>query len=157
MPRTKSAEGEVSDLKIHIGFWLRLASNHVSHALARKLESSGVTVAEWVILRGMLGEPAMPPSHMAKKTGLTRGAVSKLVDRLYVKKLATREESSHDRRYPEVSLTPAAKRLMPQLAALADENDEEFFSVLAAKEKDELLATLQKLVQANGLSKMPID
>jgi MarR family transcriptional regulator, transcriptional regulator for hemolysin len=29
---------------------MRLVSNHVSHAFARKLGASGVTVAEWVVL-----------------------------------------------------------------------------------------------------------
>lgn len=150
-------DAKVSDLKSHIGFWLRFVSNYVSHAFARKLESTGVTVAEWVILREMFGQPPMPPSRLAEMTGLTRGAVSKLVDRLFEKELVTREESAGDRRFQDLALTLAGKRLVPQLAALADENDKEFFSVLPGNEKGALLATLKKLVQANHLSKIPID
>jgi len=157
MPKTNSADVEVSDLKKHLGFWLRFVSNHVSHAFAQKLQASGVTVAEWVVLREIYGKEAVSPSAVAGRTGLTRGAVSKLVDRLFEKKLVTREESSLDRRFQDVALTPAGKRLIPQLAALADENDSQFFSALAAKEKDSLLEILKKLVQANRLSKIPID
>jgi len=157
MPKTNSADVEVSGLKKHLGFWLRFVSNHVSHAFARKLQASGVTVAEWVVLREIYGQEAVSPSAVAGRTGLTRGAVSKLVDRLFEKKLVTRQESSLDRRFQDVALTPAGKRLIPQLAALADENDSQFFSALAAKEKDSLLEILKKLVQANRLSKIPID
>lgn len=157
MSKPTPGHEQVSDLKSHTGFWLRFVSNHVSYGFARKLQSSGVTVAEWVILREMFGESTMPPSRLADMTGLTRGAVSKLVDRLFEKKPVTREESSDDRRFQDLALTPAGKRLVPQLAALADENDKEFFSVLAVNEKEALLATLRKLVQANHLSKMPID
>jgi DNA-binding MarR family transcriptional regulator len=73
---------KVSDLKSHTGFWLRFVSNHVSYRFAQRLETSGVTVAEWVILREMFDSDVTSPSVLAKVTGLTRGAVSKLVDRL---------------------------------------------------------------------------
>ncbi|HYD07668.1 MAG TPA: MarR family transcriptional regulator, partial [Reyranella sp.] len=35
---------QVSDLSDHLGFWLRLVSNHVSQAFAAKVASRGVTV-----------------------------------------------------------------------------------------------------------------
>ncbi|MGZ3727553.1 MAG: MarR family transcriptional regulator, partial [Pseudobdellovibrio sp.] len=49
----KSLRPRASDLKSHIGYHLRVVSNAVSHSFARKLAVSGVTVAEWVILREM--------------------------------------------------------------------------------------------------------
>ena len=58
MTSTKPSTQALSDLKQHAGFWLRFVSNHVSHAFARKLLSSGVTVAEWVVLREMYGRRA---------------------------------------------------------------------------------------------------
>jgi DNA-binding MarR family transcriptional regulator len=157
MNKAKAAHHNVSYLRSHVGFWLRFVSNHVSYAFARKLEATGVTVAEWVILREMFDRPAMPPSALAEFTGLTRGAVSKLVDRLYEKKLLTRQESTDDRRYQEIALTDAGRRLVPELALRADQNDEEFFAALSAREREQLVAVLKKIVQAHGLSKVPID
>jgi DNA-binding MarR family transcriptional regulator len=146
-----------SDLKAHIGFWLRFVSNHVSHTFAQKLLASGVTVAEWVILREMFGSAATSPSSLATSTGLTRGTVSKLVERLLRKELVTREEGAADRRTQVIALTPEGRRLVPLLASLADQNDEQFFAVLSAKQREELVATLKKLVQANRLNKIPIE
>jgi DNA-binding MarR family transcriptional regulator len=134
-----------------------MVSNTVSHAFARRLEATGVTVAEWVVLREMYGHEAMAPSELAEQTGMTRGAASKLVDRLVRKDLATRRDRTDDRRFQEIALTAAGRRLVPQLAALADRNDEEFFCRLTAKEREALLATLKKLVQAHGLKKLPIE
>ncbi|MGD0306703.1 MAG: MarR family transcriptional regulator [Candidatus Acidiferrales bacterium] len=149
------SERSVSELKKHVGFWLRFVSNHVSYAFAAKLERTGVTVAEWVILREMYGTESSSPSTIAVRTGLTRGAVSKLVDRLFAKELVTREDRTDDRRYQSIALTTTGRRLVPKLAALADENDEEFFSSLSAKEREALVATLKKLVKTEELQKVP--
>ena len=147
-----------SDLKKHIGFWLRFVSNHVSHAFARKLEASGVTVAEWVILREMYeARGRTSPSVVADLTGLTRGAVSKLITRLLEKSLVTRQESGADRRYQDIELTKSAVALVPKLAKLADENDREFFGVIAKSEQEALKATLQRIATLHRLTKVPID
>lgn len=150
---------EVSDLKAHIGFWMRVVSNHVSYAFALKLEASGVTVAEWVVLREMYGsrEGTTSPSAVADLTGLTRGAVSKLISRLLAKGLVTRRESTGDRRYQDVALTKPAIALVPKLAKLADENDREFFSVLSKTERQTLKEILKRVVALHKLSGMPMD
>jgi DNA-binding MarR family transcriptional regulator len=147
----------VSDLRVHVGFWLRFVSNHVSHAFARKLHLSGVTVAEWVVMREMFDNEETSPGMLAEGIGLTRGGVSKLVDRLVGKGLVTRRERADDRRFQSVSLTAAGRRMLPQLAALADDNDEEFFHPLSAKERAALIATMKKLVQANDLQTLPTE
>ena len=151
------ANASISDLQAHTGFWLRYVSNHVSHAFARKVEELGVTVAEWVILREMYSTDSIAPSELAERTGLTRGAVSKLAERLLSKKLISRAYSTVDRRWQTLALTVSGRRLVPQLAQLADANDEEFFSCLPARERSMLLDTLKKLVKLNQLSTLPVD
>lgn len=147
----------VSGLKKHLGFWLRFVSNHVSHAFARKLLASGVTAAEWVVMRDMFDEEETSPGVLAKRIGMTRGGVSKLIDRLVTKKLITRRDRSDDRRFQSIALTPAGRRLIPQLAALADQNDKEFFHPLSSAERTALIATMKKLVEANDLQKLPTE
>ena len=146
-----------SDLKKHVGFWLRFVSNHVSHSFARKLLNSGVTVAEWVVLREMHGLEAIAPSMLADLTGMTRGAASKLVERLVAKRLVTRKGRLDDRRFQEIALTPAAQQLIPALCELADQNDVEYFAPLSRNERDTLMATLKKLVKAHDLHALPLD
>jgi DNA-binding MarR family transcriptional regulator len=108
------------------------------------------------MLREMYEAGETSPSRLAASSGLTRGAVSKLVDRLVQKKLATRAEADGDRRYQDVKLTGAGRALVPALAALADKNDEEFFSCLSAGERATLTGMLRKLAAANNLKKIPV-
>jgi DNA-binding MarR family transcriptional regulator len=137
---------------------MRLVSNQVSHAFARKLEATGVTVAEWVVLREMSGSGATTsPSAVAELTGLSRGAVSKLIERLLRKGYVTRRDSSGDRRRQDIELTPSAVALVPRLAMLADENDEAFFGVISTGERQALRQTLIRIADLNHFSKAPIE
>ncbi len=149
---------EPSRLESHIGYRLRLVSNAVSYSFARKLANSDVTVAEWVILREMYAaDEKTSPSIIAEMTSLTRGAVSKLIDRLLQKGLVNRTVVSGDRRYQEIRLTRKAIKLIPKLASLADENDESFFSILTASERSTLIQTLMKLAEYHHLNTKPIN
>ncbi len=146
-----------SILEDHAGYWLRFVSNHVSHAFARKIEAHGVTVAEWVLVREMWDAGVVCPSQLAESVGLTRAAVSKLLERLCRKKLVVRSVSDEDRRYQTVELTAAGKRLVPALARLADENDREFFGHLRPNEKTKLFNLLQDMVRRHGWKDVPVD
>jgi DNA-binding MarR family transcriptional regulator len=157
MESSKAPNPIVSDLRKHVGFWLRFVSSHVSQAFAVKLLASGVTVAEWVVMREMFDDEESSPSVLAERIGMTRGGVSKLVDRLVSKNLITRRERDDDRRFQSIALTAAGRRLVPRLAALADQNDEEFFHPLSAGERAALVATMKKLVQAHGLQAVPTE
>ncbi|MCW7472571.1 MarR family transcriptional regulator [Leptospira levettii] len=156
MKKTKSVEP--SHLKSHLGYHLRVVSNAVSHTFAKKLTNLDVTVAEWVILREMYShETNTSPSIVAEITGLSRGAVSKLIDRLLHKGLVSREEGTIDRRYQEIKLTKQGKTLVPKLAIIADENDDAFFSKLTGLEKKQLRNILKKLTNLHNLNTNPIE
>lgn len=148
----------ISHLKDHIGYWLRIISNNVSYSFSQKLETNNVTVAEWVVLREMYDTDASTSSStVADLTGLTRGAISKLIARLLEKGLVSRKESTDDRRYQDIKLTAKAIALLPQLAAFADQNDEKYFSVLTSKEKDQLIEILKKLADHHRLHSAPTE
>jgi DNA-binding MarR family transcriptional regulator len=147
---------EVSDLQSHLGYWLRFVSNHVSQAFMRKVEAKGVTVAEWALMRVMLEVGAVPPSQLAERLGMTRGAISKLVERLCLKDLVVRESSAEDRRYQRVTLTSSGEKLVPVLAKLADENDREYFGHLDPSQSAALAQILQGLVRRHGWKDVPV-
>ena len=146
----------ISQLDAHLGYWLRYVSNHVSHAFALRLERSGVTVAEWVLLRELYDVDALPPSRIADRLGMTRGAVTKLADRLIVKALVAREADAQDRRAQTLALTKKGEKLVPDLALLADKNDAEFFGHLKHEERAGLEQLLRALVERCGVQKIPV-
>ncbi len=147
----------VSELTAHLGFWLRAVSNHVSRAFAEKLGAKGVTVAEWVMLRALYGKEPTPPSRLAQAMGMTRGAITRLADRLIAKELILREASPDDGRAQTLALTPQGRSLVPELAALADRNDAEFFRHLSADERATLEKLLKRMVERSHIKAMPTD
>jgi MarR family transcriptional regulator, lower aerobic nicotinate degradation pathway regulator len=147
----------VSELTAHIGYWLRHVSNHVSHAFARKLAAKDVTVAEWALIRVLYGREPMPPSKLADHMGLTRGAISKLADRLIAKSLITRVASPDDGRAQTLGLTVKGTSFVPELAALADQNEAECFAHLSDDERHCLERILKETVARLGLTSMPVD
>lgn len=147
----------VSELTAHLGYLLRSVSNAVSHEFARKIAGEAVTVAEWVMLRALYDETDMAPSTLAMRIGMTRGAISKLADRLIAKRLVERRENPVDKRGHSLSLSPTGARKVRAVAALADRNDADFFAVLSDAERAKLRALLKTLIARHGLSAAPLD
>jgi DNA-binding MarR family transcriptional regulator len=152
-----SSNPPASDLTAHLGFWLRIVSNHVSYAFAGKLAAKGVTAAEWVMMRAMYGKAPTPPSRVADEMGMTRGAITKLADRLINKSLIIRKPDSDDGRAQTLALTPRGSSLVPELAALADQNDAQFFGGLSRAERETLERLLKRLVEHGQMTAMPIE
>ena len=147
----------VPALDAHLGFWLRMVSNHVSHAFAAKLADKEVTVAEWSLMRALYGKEPMPPSRLADDMGMSRGAITKLADRLISKTLIRREASVHDGRAQTLALTDRGNSLVPDLAALADRNDAEFFECLTTGDRETLGRLLKSLAQRGNMTAIPIE
>jgi DNA-binding MarR family transcriptional regulator len=145
----------ISDLSDHLGFWLRTVSNHVSQAFAAKLSDKDVTVAEWALMRTLYDREPTPPSRIADDMGMTRGAITKLADRLILKSLIVRVASADDGRAQTLALTPRGSVLVPELAALADQNDKEFFDHLRPAERSTLERLLKRLVERGRMTAIP--
>ena len=147
----------ISTLESHLGYWMRQVSNHVSQAFAAKVAEHGVTVAEWVLLRQLWNYERVAPSRIADDLATTRGAISKLVDRLEAKALIARTQMEDDRRFQDIALTEAGRAVVPVLAAIADANDAEVFGCLTADEHAALAAVLKAIVQRRKLASVPTD
>lgn len=146
-----------SELADHTGYWMRMVSNAVSQEFARKVSGKAVTVAEWSFMRALYDLEPTPPSVLAEKMGMTKGAISKLAERLVAKGLVERTESQQDKRAHSLSLTKSGRAKIPVLASLADENDAEFFGALTKEEHETLGRILKVLAEQHGLKAAPVD
>ena len=145
-----------SELTDHLGYRLRQVSNHVSQSFARKLAAEDIGVAEWVLMR-LIYDGAAAPSRVAEAMGFTRGAVTKLADRLIARDLVVREADPQDGRAQTLALTAKGRRLTPKLAALADQNDGECFAHLSDQDRRRLREILEDTVARLGLDSTPVD
>lgn len=146
----------VTALEAHLGYRLRRVSNQVSGAFALALQAEGVSVAEWVALRLIWDQKRMTSSQVAEAAGLTRGAMSKVLEKLDSKTLVVRTANLQDSRVQWLSLTRKGADLVPRLGAIADRNDEHFFGCLGPDEQAVLSCLLKKLTDCHQLRGVPV-
>ena len=138
-----------SGLEGHLGYWLRCLSNFVSHTFAERLARQDISVAQWVVLRTLYDGAGLTLNAAAARVGVDKSSLSRMVERLVQKGLVSRTAGA-DRRSVGLALTAAGRKLVPQLARLADENDAAFFHPLSAPERKFFLGTIRRLLAANG-------
>jgi DNA-binding MarR family transcriptional regulator len=153
---TMTGERRASDLELHLGYWLRRVSNHVSGEFVRALQKRHTSVAEWVVLCHVQERPGITPGELAEALDLTRGAVSKVIDKLEAKSWVARSTKPGDSRVQLLSLTRRGSRVLPELAGIADRNDRMLFDVLEADERAALRRLLSKLVELHHIGAVPI-
>jgi DNA-binding MarR family transcriptional regulator len=157
METTSTAIQQIAQLESHLGYWLRRVSNAVSGTFARALQEKQTSVAEWVLLRQIHERGQTAPGELADSLGLTRGAVSKIVDKLEAKGWVRTEAKEGDSRFRLLSLTRAGRRSLPVLAQIADHNDARYFDCLSAREKSTLRELLAKLTDHNRIQGAPTE
>lgn len=145
-----------ASLQAHLGYWLRLVSNEVSHAFERALQERSVSVAEWVAIN-QLATGTLTAAKLAAAMGMTRGAISKILGKLDSKKLISRSVSRLDSRVQLLSLTEQAKRILPHLTSIADDNDRYFFDALDSYERDSLRNLLRRLAEIHQITRIPVE
>lgn len=148
---------KIDPLERHLGYWMRLVSNEVSGTFARSLSEHDISTAEWVALSKIGQTPGLMSSALAASMSMTRGAISKILDKLESKALIERSASPDDSRVQLLSLTRNARRLLPVLTKVANSNDEQFFSALDEDERTALRALLQKLADIHEIRDVPVE
>jgi DNA-binding MarR family transcriptional regulator len=152
--RTKSS---ISEPECHLGYWLRRVSNHVSGSFARSLQARQTSVAEWVLLRHLYERRQTTPGELAEALAMTRGAISKVIDKLQAKGWIMSRIKPEDNRVQLLCLTGGGRRILPELAEIAAQNDEKFFACLGADERRVLRRLLNKLADHHQIRDVPVE
>jgi DNA-binding MarR family transcriptional regulator len=152
---TKQRQPE-SSLESHLGYWLRRVSNHVSGNFKSALQARSTSVAEWVVLSLVEERPGITPGELAESLELTRGAISKVIDKLEAKDWITGSTKADDNRVRCFNLTRKGSRALPPLRQIADTNDQAFFNVLQHDERATLQRLLIKLIESHKINSVPV-
>jgi DNA-binding MarR family transcriptional regulator len=112
------------------------------------MEAHGVTVSEWVLLREVYASGPTSATALAARTGISKGAVSKLLER---------ETVDGDRRNHRIALSNAAQALILELAQLGDQNDDEFSGHLPAQVRTAIVDAMKNVVAVHGLKNVSIE
>lgn len=119
----------------------------VRRSLARVVEAHGITLQQYNVLRILRGAGAegLPTLEIAERMVEHAPGVTRLLDRLEVKDLVRRKRCPEDRRQVLCFATPAALRLLHDLAAPMERADRAALGMLPAAELDALIGLLDRV------------
>jgi DNA-binding MarR family transcriptional regulator len=137
---------------------LVLTLNRVTSALIYDLEASVHRPRGWtwpgfrVLFVLWLAGPA-EAKRVAELSGMSRAAVSALVNTLERDELVTRRKAEHDRRAVQLSLTQAGHDAITSAFRAHNDREQAWAGVLTAPEQAALIALLEKLMAgADGVA-----
>ena len=102
----------------------------------------GISRAQWVVLMRLDRSEGLKQSELAEILDLQPISLTRLLDRLSDSGLIERRADPNDRRANRLYLTPAARPLLKQLAALGDEMMETVLQNVSPAVQEQLLGDL---------------
>lgn len=97
----------------------------------------------WAIQRSPTGRPRM--SELAEWLTLSRGGITKLVDRLEEAGYLDRVTCADDRRSLQAELTPAGEKILQEMQAVYETEVERHLGMLTPEEAASITSGLQKV------------
>jgi DNA-binding MarR family transcriptional regulator len=124
--------------------------------MLRVLEESGLSMTQTKALLELsgLGEDAEPRqvSDLAETFGVSAPSMSRAVDALVKKGLATRVEDTEDRRVRRVAITSKGKNLVNTLLVIRQAGMEAFAASLSAAQRRKLDAAVDSLMDREDIA-----
>ncbi|MDD3773458.1 MAG: MarR family transcriptional regulator [Weeksellaceae bacterium] len=126
---------------------ISFTQNLISEKLSEVLKPHDISIEQFNvlrILRGQKGKPmnmgAIQERMLAKTSNTTR-----LIDKLLIKKMVTRNICKSNRRKIEVSITPEGLQLLEKVDGLVENLEKELIYDFSEDEQKELIFLLEKL------------
>jgi DNA-binding MarR family transcriptional regulator len=124
--------------------------------LLRVIEESGLSTTQCKALLelGGLGEATEPRqvSDLAETFGVSVPSMSRAVDALVKRRLATRVEDTEDRRVRRVAITGKGKKLVDTILVVRQAGMEAFASSLSAAQRRKLDAAIDALMNREDIA-----
>ncbi len=137
----------------HLDAWRAVVTSHaaVTEHIQRMLSAADLPPLSWfevlwAIKRSPTGRPRM--SELAEWLTLSRGGITKLVDRLVEAGYLERVSCAEDRRSLQAELTPAGAKMLGEMQTVYEGEIERHLSLLSAEEAELIAAALQKVTES---------
>lgn len=147
--KPKSAPGELLVLEEFLPYRLSILSNRVSGAIARRYAKTfDLTIPEWRIIAVLGRRPGLTAKEIAEATEMDKVAVSRAVARLARRRRVRANADVEDGRRQRLSLTREGGELHARIAPIALDTEEKLLAALSARERRELDALIDRLLQS---------
>ena len=127
-------------------WWVMTRSHHALRLLAEQsIVNAGPCLTDFAALEALLHKGPLTISQIQDKVLLASGSMTAAIDRLEKRGLVIRKSTSSDRRARIVELTQEGKRVAAAYFKKHARDLEDLMSVMSAKEKRQVYASLKKL------------
>jgi DNA-binding MarR family transcriptional regulator len=133
--------------------WRAVVTSHaaITERIQRALVAADLPPLSWyevlsAVERSPTGQPRM--SELAEWLTLSRGGITKLVDRLQAAGLLQRVSCSSDRRSLQARLTPAGEQMLAEMRAIYEAELDRHLRSLSSEEMDLITAALHKVTSS---------
>lgn len=125
---------------------LAQASHLISSEFHEVVRAHGFSVSEWRVLASLADGDATPIGHLAEVAVLKQPTLTRLLDRMEEKQQVERLPHDSDRRITLVRITPAGRKTVSQLIALAQAHEQRVLEPFGLKRAEDLKTTLRRII-----------
>ncbi len=140
-----TGRGFDADTNNSIGYLLRDNSRRILSDLTARLETHGITLPQYFVLRELWQEEGLTQREVANKVGVLEPTMVTTLDALERSNMIQRVRSKTDRRKTHVQLTPAGRTMRDTLHGYAEDVLERALSGVSDAEIAELRRILQQI------------
>ena len=111
------------------------------------LSRGKITIPQLGTLEYLSARRESPMNELARHLGVTRPAVTGLVDRLIAQGLVNRQGDPRDRRVVRVHLTPKGRRVLDNIWSQKRRMLQQVFGRISPADRSQYLGTLERVVE----------
>lgn len=134
----------------YLAYLLARASHLISSEFHVVVEASGLSLMAWRVMASLSGKDALSVGELADIVLAKQPTVTKLVGRMEEAGWVNRCDAAHDKRQSLVSLTPAGRRKVKPLLALAQAHESQVTADIGAAEVAQLKRALERMIAMRG-------
>jgi DNA-binding MarR family transcriptional regulator len=133
-----------------VGYNCRRAYLNIKSVFVERMEPFGLRTVDFSVLSLLNANPNITQKRLARAINVSPPNVAILLDRLEGRGLLVRQRNPLDKRSQTLVLTAEGARLCARAEVTACALEQEATSALTAREREQLLALLQKIVPAGA-------
>lgn len=146
-----------ANLLDHPGHLIRRVHQISVSAFLEVCAELDLTPTQYAAVAGVACRPGIDQAALAGLIAIDRSTAGVVVARLVERKLMRREQSSKDKRFMSLNLTPAGMAVYEAMAGRADAGHDIMLGPLTRAERKVFLRLMQKLVHFNNqISRAPL-
>lgn len=140
---------EVLVLEEFLPYRLSILSNRVSRAIARRYAKTfDLSIPEWRVIAVLGRRPGLTAKEIAEATEMDKVAVSRAVARLVRADRVAAQGDPRDARRQLLALTRDGENVHARIAPIALASEERLLAALSTRERAQLDALLDRLLQS---------